>query len=308
MKIIYQIISLAVVITALNACVKKVTIELPYEGDKIVVKSIIKQDSNIYAVLSKSTRPNVNSYNNLNEITNASITVLENTIPVTTLTLIPQSQSGYYNSRWYGSSYKAKAGKTYTLKITVPNLPNAEGSETMVSKPKYKIESYYKVVNSTLDTTSVVKLNLTDLPTEDYYQIKMYSADTNFMPLGPRYLIDYNSSLYFSVTSLDENASIFDQIDGGLRYTNFYFSDKKFNGKTINPKFEFNEYNYGKTRVAVILESISKSYYKFLVSAENHLNNSDNPFSEPTQVFTNITNGYGIVGTTADSVLFKRVQ
>jgi Domain of unknown function (DUF4249) len=308
MKIIYQFISLAVMAIIFNACVKKVTIDLPYEGDKIVVKSIIKQDSNIYALISKSTRPNANSFNNQNEITNASITVLENNVPVTSLTLLPQGQTFYSNNRWYISNYKAKAGKTYTLKITVPNLPNAEGTETMISKPKYKIESYYKIVNSTLDTTNVVKLNLTDLPTEDYYQIKMYTADTNFAAIGPRYIIDYNSYVYFSVNSLDENASIFDQIDGGLRYSNFYFSDKKFNGKIINPKFEFNNYSYGTNRIAVILESISKNYYRFLVSAENHLNNSGNPFSEPTQVYTNITNGYGIIGTSADSILFKKVQ
>lgn len=52
----------------------------------------------------------------------------------------------------------------------------------------------------------------------------------------------------------------------------------------------------GSTQVRVQIISVDKDYYDYVVSAQQYMANEGNPFSTPTQVYTNIQGGTGIFG------------
>lgn len=302
MKNIINKLSIILVVVLLHACVKKVEVDIPYAGDKITMFSYINQDSNVYVRLSKSQRSA--GYNNFPEITNGTVTLLENGTNVATFT-----NATINNQNWYLSNFKAKPNKTYTVKATAPNLTAVEGTETMVSKAKFKVDSFY-LRQTTNATNYYVKLNLNDPIEENFYLLRIYNVDTNTLATGPRYLVKYDQSVRFIVNDIAENTSPFDILDP-YGYTELFFSDAKFNGKLLNIKLDLDGYysnGINNNKIAVVLKTISKSFYRYNLSLENQINNTGNPFSEPSQVFSNIKNGYGLVATSTDSIYFKRQQ
>jgi Domain of unknown function (DUF4249) len=96
------------------------------------------------------------------------------------------------------------------------------------------------------------------------------------------------------------------------------FSDDMFNGKTYTLQFSTNQvtqryfsmadirYSYANTlknKVYVSLQSISKEYYQYLISRS--ASKTTNYFSEPVQVYSNITGGTGILGSYTTSNIMK---
>jgi hypothetical protein len=302
---IKKYLAITSVILMLNSCIKKVEIDIPYPGDKIVLFSYIKHDSTIYAKVTKTYRPGApytTSPSVLNS--NANLKLLENGLEVASF-----SKLYNYTTESYTSNYKAKPNKTYTIKATAANLPDAYGVETMVNKPNYKVDSFYYVPavagTSSSKSHNYIKLNLTDNANEEnFYFLKIFRADTNTSTIGPRYKIDEYNPYYYYVNSIVDNESIFDFLEP-ISYEKLFFTDTKFNGKNLSIKLDIQGYN-NIPRIAIVLSAISKSYYRYYISSENQQNNSGNPFAEPSQVYTNITNGYGLVATTADSVFFRR--
>lgn len=308
MKNIKYTIALFLILISVVACVRKVVIDIPYEGDRITMYSYITQDSNVYARLTKSGRQ-IDFSGNFTTITNGNVVLLENDITVATL-----ANTNINGANWYISNYKAKANKTYTVKAIVPNLPNAQGSDATVSKAAFKIDSFYFKPNSGMGnntTTDFVRITIADPATENYYLLKIFKADTNTAATGPRYIINENSgSVRFIATAIAETQDPFEFLDP-YGVNELYFSDAKFNGKTLAVKLDLDGYfsnGASDNKIAVILKSISKNYYMHRVSADNQNINSGNPFVEPAQIFSNIMGGYGIVATSADSVAFKRKQ
>ena len=53
-------------------------------------------------------------------------------------------------------------------------------------------------------------------------------------------------------------------------------------------------YSYKTLSITLYLHNISKSYYYYRTSLELYENASRNPFAQPVQVFSNISNGFGI--------------
>ncbi|MCT4616273.1 MAG: DUF4249 domain-containing protein [Marinifilaceae bacterium] len=79
----------------------------------------------------------------------------------------------------------------------------------------------------------------------------------------------------------------------GQRYI---FSDKYFDGEKYTMKIRYSNAvkageNFGLT---IYLMSISKNYYKFIVSYLRQKQNNEDYYAEPTQVFNNIENGFGV--------------
>jgi hypothetical protein len=78
-----------------------------------------------------------------------------------------------------------------------------------------------------------------------------------------------------------------------------------FNGKQKQVRFYVNSYDMqviidpsGQVHKPVIRVSrITEAYFKFVKSYNVYYNSSDNPFAEPSNVYTNVKNGYGVFAT-----------
>lgn len=84
----------------------------------------------------------------------------------------------------------------------------------------------------------------------------------------------------------------------GLLYTGsrFIFSDKYFDGKEYSlPVQFFMGHNSGSRKdLNIYLLSISEQYYKYITSLIKQTENNDDYYAEPTQVYNNIENGFGV--------------
>lgn len=76
----------------------------------------------------------------------------------------------------------------------------------------------------------------------------------------------------------------------------FIFSDKYFDGREYSlPVSFFVGHNSGKKiNLNIYLLSISEKYYNYITSMLNQKKNNDDYYAEPTQVYNNIQNGFGI--------------
>lgn len=88
----------------------------------------------------------------------------------------------------------------------------------------------------------------------------------------------------------------------------FILSDEIFNGKEYEMKLgafsDMRKYEYQQEtsfyqsgHYEIEFHKINRALYLYLISIDN--NQYPGPFTEPTQVYSNIENGYGIVGTSS---------
>lgn len=96
----------------------------------------------------------------------------------------------------------------------------------------------------------------------------------------------------------DDPAIEYDYYHQGLLYIGyrFVFSDKYFNGKeyTMPVSFFVGHRSGQRKNLNIYMLSISEQYYKYVTSAIKQQENNDDYYAEPTQVYNNIENGFGI--------------
>ena len=75
------------------------------------------------------------------------------------------------------------------------------------------------------------------------------------------------------------------------------FPGRNFSGDTCTLTIDFEETIEPRVSYYVEVTLISESLYKYISTLHNHYDTRYNPFSEPVQVYTNISGGLGIFGT-----------
>ena len=87
-----------------------------------------------------------------------------------------------------------------------------------------------------------------------------------------------------------------------------FLSDALFNGRDFEIKLKISKFSFYETDTVLLdvsLEHIAEPYYLYAVSSNKYRRTSNNPFTEPVSVYTNVENGLGIfTGYTSSSVRF----
>ncbi|MBI5856215.1 MAG: DUF4249 domain-containing protein [Sphingobacteriales bacterium] len=287
------------VIVLLTACEKEVKINLPYEGNKIVLNSLIFSDSLIYARVTNSSE--LSNTRNFPVPAGAKIDLYENDVFRQTMGTI-----NIYGNSWFVSSFRSVRGRKYTLKASATGLADAEGSDIIPAKPSLRGESY-RIINSNGSEKAKVVIRINDpVGEKNYYRLRVYAADTNYISTGPRILVDKSGTEYFRVDKLVSNAAF--DIFGDNEYRQIYFTDDQFNGNEISLTIELGYYPSSHLYIAPELTAITRDAYRYLQSRENYSINDGNPFTEAIITYNNISGGYGIVGGLSDSLVLIRKQ
>lgn len=298
-KIVYIISGCISSLLFFPSCEKTVNIELPYEGNKIVVNSFMLKDSLIYARLTNSSQ--LASSNNFPIPAGAKIDLYEDDVMKETLT-----RRNIYNREYLVSISKAISGKKYTLKASATGLENAEGSDTIPQKASFTPVEF-KQTNSGNDEKAKLVININDpAGQKNYYRLRIYGADTNRQSTGPRLLPSKQYYHYFKVDNLASNNDF--DIFGDFEYWQIYFTDDEFDGRNVTLTVNLNYFSSSIMYIAPELVHLSRDSYRYLQSRDNQFNNVDNPFTEAVVVYNNIKGGYGIVGGMADSITVVRKQ
>jgi hypothetical protein len=260
-----------------------IDIELPASDPKIVVNSFFTEGSRIKAHISKS------------------IGILENIIPVCTDATVVLREDNtiidtlYYQSEYYYSHIFAETNKNYALEVIVPGMETVFCEDLIPEKTI--LQSFVCTDSVLIDEDGFVinelELNFQDLSGPSFYEVELSAKDT---------VNNYTTGLWF-----EKNYDPVITSTGLLDYNprTLIFTDKMFDGKHCSVKiyfaFDWNR-NY---RVRLIFRSVSESYYKYKEKQFAYLFSLDNDIfsgmSEPINLYSNITGGYGIfAGYTSD--------
>jgi hypothetical protein len=180
-------------------------------------------------------------------------------------------------------------GKKYTLKVQSESGLSASASCTIPFKRNFalKIDTQRIISNDpqySMYSHYEAYLNYTDTPGEqNYYRL-----------LGEivRYSHIYGPSISSNNIVPPENS---------------FFTDKGYDGKTSKITFSYipNSASDDSVFIKIYLLNTDKTYYDYHKSIEKYSSGED-PFTEPSPLYTNVTGGLGIFASyTIDSLVFR---
>lgn len=269
------------------SCEKEIDYEIPNPGDKIVVSSRLEDglspkiyiSTSVYSMLAREPRTsNIYTAKLYSDAPNSPFE----------LQAVLDSNNLFDSLYYYTTANTIEAGKNYRLEVSAPNL---EPVSAQTGVPQITL-----IENVRFDTvTRDLRFNFIDkASTSNYYIVELRSVNSPF----PLFISTADPSLEF----FSFNQDPFGEGESRTYGTEAFLDDNLFNGqrKEINIRLEDFADNY---RFYVYLHSISESYYRFrLTQAAGDF--SENPFSEPVQIFSNVSGGYGIIaGTSSDRSL-----
>ena len=272
--------------------------KLPKTESKLVVECYISPQSEIILVQVTESQPlfGPSTYNPV-YITNATVTLSGENGQV----LIPYNDSTF-NYRISSDRFRIEAGKKYNLVVT-------DGSRTVRAScivPARKAEMKGYVIDTIYgyrydgDTVARVKMSWYDIKGEaNYYSVRGYAETELTIPY-------YDSETGGSKPQRVASKTLLD-----YTHQDFLLSDTNIDGITFEAptyyvqlptKFSFpynDEMVYSDPKFKSIqfeILNLDENYYRFYKSLKDH-NNSDNPFVEPTLLYTNIDGGLGCFGS-----------
>jgi hypothetical protein len=261
-----------------TACEKRANVELPYEGDKIVVNTFIQADSPVYIRVTQSQPATVLNDLAFRELSQAQVTLLENGQQFAPLNWQVIGGRGYFVS-----DIPARPGKRYTVNVSATGLTAVDGSDTIPSQPSIRDLFARKTGNS-------VRFILADAGREkNYYRVRIYRADTVNGVLSP------SEKLEFRVDpSLSNN---FGDLMSDSYYRDVLINDDRINGKALQLVLQTrSDVNFDHLIAEVC--ALTEGGYKYFRSVNSQTENgqdSANVLGQAIKVYSNVQNGYGIV-------------
>jgi hypothetical protein len=289
------------------ACEKTIEIDLEDAKIRIVANAILTSDSIIRVNVTRSRHILDNA--EIIPLSDAVVKLFEDDAFIGDLTYISR---GYYEI-----NYHPVKGKTYKIEVEHDNFNNVSGQTTIP----------FPISISSIDTTK----------SYDEYGDEIYNFNISFSdPAGAPnyYLISIRNR--FKYEMWDEDLIVYDtlyvgpdttivdieygryvwvEVEDDLYFysedliiegympqgSGFVFSDELIDGENYSLRADLNQWSLSAdtNMVYIELHAITKDYYNYVRSLEKHYNSSGDPFAEPVNVFTNITDGIGIIGSSA---------
>lgn len=282
-KIAIQLVTLGLAALLLSSCEKDLTIPFPVKAPQLVVNSGANPDST-WKVYVGTTSP-IFKREDPNDIDNASVTIKTDTGDI----LLQYQGNGYYTA-----PTKPEIGKTYGIEVSVPGMASASASCSIPSRPTFSDLSFTKITENGIKKVRVT-LSIDDpADTQDYYIIEVRDLVQQYMyPEAPPRLLSYSLS---TMDLFCENSSL-DSYSYQLLY-----HDITFNGEKREVQFTIDQDINPTTSTQCVVKRCSKEFWEFKRTLAIYNNTFDSPFTQPTQIFSNIANGVGIFGAFASTV------
>lgn len=284
------------------SCESIIEVEIPKEDPKIVVNSYFEPDSTWIIYLSENQY--ILDDGPLKNITNASVSIAGSDGSSIQLT---HTEDGIYVS-----NNKPSQNVTYTVTASASGYTTVSGSNT--------VPQAVEIVK--VDTSTIIKNGISSLQMainfndpagqSNYYKISATAIIQS-------YTYDIFGNIVDSVESQTElafkiNDLIFNEERDVIK-PNWVFTDEFLSGRNYTLVAEFDAgvlgYNPGYSNlksVTIHFTSMSYDYYRYLKSIDEYRQANGNPFAQPVQIFSNITNGRGIFAgssTFSETIYFE---
>lgn len=272
MKKNFWIIGL-IMMTGISACDTELDDSSIKFTPRLVVNSFVNSDDFFSVQVSKTISMSDTTYPDF--IENATVVVNDGAQDFTLSYNLGLSK--------YVANFKPVAGQTYSVKVSAPDFFTASGTMVLPNKlnsPKSTWQDKTGFDENGFETGTLTCYIADPQEERNYYEVNLYRFDDftqEWVIMAP------NTTDPF----LNQSAAKTDL--GG-----YLLDDKTFNGG--NKKFEFIT-SYGSAgsmyKYLVEVRSLSDEYYRYLQSLANYRKTSG-LFSDPTPIYSNITNGRGI--------------
>ncbi len=252
---------------AFTACEQDANVDVPEVDPELVINCFITpQDSIIRAKISLS-QPVFGSTINNGPLTDATVTLYGNSSSVL---LTYNANTDSYEAA--ASTFPILGGNEYHIVVSIPSGLNADAYTIVPSAPVNFTSTMNDTITNQDPSGYEGQARITysfDDPAgqQDFYRFVPYhvsyaqwSIDTSFQRVGWELYTDDNAD----GTRISRN------------FTSYYYV---YNGDSI-------------LAIDVYLMHGNYDYYSFHKSIENY--SGDNPFAEPTLIYTNVNNGLGI--------------
>lgn len=262
------------ILVLITGCQLVVDFDIPVDKPKLVLNAIVNPDSTWKVSVSQS-RHILDRFPSA-DVPNANVILMDENENL--LGYLQQEKPGEY-----GSDSKPQVNTKYKLKVEVPGYETLF-AQTTIPQPipvtAIKIDTVLKDWYSEV----TAELTFTDPPEKNYYQV-YWAAEVSVQSgtsTGVKTdTITYLFPLYLPKTEFEESSAV--------------FNDTKFNNTTTKIKVQLNYLAFGTIiKHRIILFNLNEDYYNYELTRRLQERTSGDPFAQPVQVFTNITNGIGI--------------
>jgi hypothetical protein len=285
-------LSIIIVVFLASSCEMVVDVDVPFDGEKLVVNSFVKPDSLWSASISLNRFILTADSLQHKRVENATVVVHDENGPVATLQHVGY---GMYKSQ----TEKPQAGKEYTIHVSAPDYKSVGGKSMIPIAATITSVEIEKAVRDN-KPTEIIKVKFPDRgDTKDFYHIRLerveeyyyYDTDQIVSKLAPHPDV------------LSDNPQLNSQfvtVDGGL-----LVKDVLFNGKeaVVGMRMDYGYYPSYFSGIRVVLRSVSEEYYNYMATKELQDRTSGDPFAQPVNLYNNIADGFGIFAGLSSSTL-----
>jgi len=278
----YIFIAFLFMTTCFFSCEKIVdNVDLPQQEPKLVVHCYISPEDTLIKAHVYLSVPIFSNYNidEYSPVTNATVKITDFSQEAT---LIYDGIEKYVIST---SAFSILPNNTYKITVSAPGYKAVEAS--------CKVPAY---TNETLQIIAIDSIKSNDYNTEYKFKIEF----TDRPGIGDFYRLSGNVTTVYddgSGTNIDTSEYMLYP-----KYGQEFFSDKNNDGQKMLSemnyyKYSYYEEGYGGERIIGLkfhLLVTDEHYYKYHKSLSNY--SGDDPFSEPTIIYSNMQNGLGVFG------------
>ncbi|MCK7540983.1 MAG: DUF4249 domain-containing protein [Marinilabiliales bacterium] len=317
----------ALLIVAVSAGSCESVIKFKGEGvdPKIVIYSLLHPDSLIKVSVAVSHAVYEERYEP-EQITDAVVRLFRDGELIETLAYVPSEPQPDYSpadpySRYASRVTRPDYGSTYRIEVEIPGLKTASGEARLPELVPVTGIDTSSVIREGGHRQMEVKIKFRDpAGTDNFYRLSArgmagtYYGDKQvpYLPFIPVMVAE--TDLSYGV--LEEPLITPRQEDDifGMDLQNNYkiFMDELISGKEYALTMQFNlmlpdtDY-YEFAHASFSLHSITRDLYLFLQSNSAHMQTRENFLAEPVLVYTNITNGLGVMGAMSTSAITFKI-
>jgi hypothetical protein len=287
MRFVYTVLLVLICV----ACEKESKMYIPYDGDKIVLNSLIQPDSLIYIRVTQSKEVRESGNLQFPELSNATVTMYENGIALPT----PQWQviNGF---GYYVSEGVAKEGKQYSIGVEYKGLTAVSGADSTPGRP---------VIRDAYAQRSINRLHFTlndNAAETNYYSIRFFNADSVNGVLVANRIDTVRCRLD---PNFDNN---FIDIIGNNYYSEIIIPDKEINGKETSFVLQTQK-QVTASHMILEVRGLTEGAYKYLQATYSQRQDDKTELTlYPVNIYSNVQNGYGIVAGVNARVLSFKVE
>jgi Domain of unknown function (DUF4249) len=276
----------------LLGCEKVISIDLPDSEPVLVVNSLFSPDSVWQVRVTASQAIDVST--EPPAVTNATVVILENGIPIDTL--VHDSADMYVSAR----GRKPVADHAYTLRASAPGFADVQGSDMT---PRVVIANNLSFQDSVFLTQGEQQYR-----GEFSFTIHDWPGQRNY------YLLDIYTVYHFiwdstSITQVGQVgfASQDPILDTKTSYGQALFDDATFEGQSHTIKVYFAGiagHNGSSDTIYARLSVVTEPCFRYLQTMAKYNNAQFDPFAEPVRLYSNMTSGMGVFAGRAGYDMF----